>query len=192
MSHVAAPLPTTWQGRDPEVLAVRLRLKERAVEWHRAMRAEPGVLSRIRALGKRWTARLEKAASLTQSASGLERALEDVVVYSISGKHTASLRTLALLIHELVSDLVEAPGSLETTLAAIDRATAAEAHANRVCSQILTRADRRLVESDLAEWLTAHREEVAAELEAIEAVGALRRDLARARHGMTLSRGGRA
>lgn len=191
MRHVAAALPTTWQGRDPEVLATRLAVKDRAVAWYRRMRT-PGVLSGIRALGARWTARLEKAASPTQTPSALERCFEDVLVLRHAGSTAAELRTITVELHQLITDLDDAPATAPALLRALHDANAAEARANLAESVLLTREDRAIPEAALDAVIAAFKAELAAKTQALELLSAYRRDLARARHGMTLSRGGRA
>lgn len=191
MSHVAAPLPTTWQGRDPEVLAARLAVKERAVAWYRRMRT-PRVLAGIRALGARWTARLEKAASPTQTPSALERCFEDVLVLRHAGQSCAELRTLTVELHQLITDMEDAPATAGAVLQALHDANAAEARANVAESLLLTRADRAVREADVDAVITAFKAELGAKTQALDLLSAYRRDLARARHGMTVSRGGRA
>lgn len=185
--HVTSQSPVTWQGRAPEVLATRLGVAERALGWYRRLSTGP-VLDGIRAMGKRWQTRMNRARSATQTPSALERLFEDACVFKAAGATSQQLRALAVEWNQFVTDLEDRPADNARVLAAIHSANVAAGEEARAESLLTTRAHRRLDESDLDRLIAATSAAIAASTEQLEAVSALKREQSRARHGMAVVR----
>lgn len=188
---VVSDTPATWRGRAPETLAARLGLTARSVGFYRRLCTQR-VLDGIRALGKRWQSRLDKARSATQTPSGFERLLEDLVVMKVAGAEPAQLREAAVELNRVVSDLDDRPATQARVLAAILQADARASEEHRAQTLMLTREHRRLDEPDLDRLIDATTAAIAASTEQLEALSAFRREKALARHHLVAIPGGRA
>jgi hypothetical protein len=166
--RVAQTTPATWRGRGPEALFTRHRVAERAVAWYQRACEDSGVLAGIRGFGARWKARLEKARSLTQSPSALQRLFEDLIVLRSARTARVRLHEIAVEIHCFIAELDEEPATAQHFLEAMTAAEEAEAAANAAERRLVLRAHRRLDPADLAGVLDAWRAEMAAKTVALE------------------------
>lgn len=188
--RVAQQVPATWRGRGPEALFTRHRVAERAVAWYQRACEDSAVLAGIRGFGLRWKARLEKARSLTQSPSGLQRLYEDLIVLwsAMRSARTARVRLheIAVEIHCFIAELDDEPATAQQFLEAMTVAEEAEALANAAERRLVLRAHRRLDATDLEGVIGAWRAELAAKTVALEIGAGFLRTLREQQHQLTL------
>lgn len=193
MMHVAHPVPATWRGGTIHAIAARLQLRERVVRLYQRLTDGPGIKAAIRdALGPRWVGIIEKARSLTQTPSALDRVSEQLVALHVVGVPAHELRQVGTTLDGVVDELtISAAVHSADVLHSIEVGMLIEAKENEAEALLLCRSDRALAPADLERLIEAKEAEVAADRDTIARA---RRFLAQARaakQGMAVVRGGR-
>jgi hypothetical protein len=193
MLHVAHPVPATWRGGTIQAIVARLQLRERVVRLYQRLTDGPGIKAAIRAtLGARWVGIVEKARSLTQTPSALDRVSEQVVAFHVVGIPAHELRQIPAALDGMIDELTIREAVREAdVLHSIEVGVMLEAKGNEAEALLLCRADRQLTRGDAERLLEATESEIAADR---DTCAKLRRFLAQERaaaQGMTVIRGGR-
>lgn len=186
MLQVARPVPATWRSGTIQTVASRVGLHDRAAAWYQRASNGPGILARLRVLGKSIVVRFHKSRAQSESntPSALERLGEDLIALKLAGVPAHQMRSVVVELEHFIEDLDSAPVEETAVLVALEHAHGAECAENLAEAKMLCRADRVLTQGDIDAVIDAKKAKVAADQHWIAAASKLRRQLRASRAGL--------